>query len=69
MPTLIEIEPSASQEELQAFLCAVSDALRTQVDASQALAAPRFTNLRERLEEIADELECLGAATEPNKGP
>ncbi len=58
-------DPADSIAELQAFLGSAAGALRTQVDASSILAAPRLTSLRERLGEIAEELDCLRAAMEP----
>ena len=56
------VEPAGSIEELLAFLDATAAALRVQIDASQILAAPRLTSLRERLAELAEELDCLRAA-------
>jgi len=62
-----DIDPADSIAELQAFLGSAAAALRAQVDVSPVLAAPRLTSLRERLSEIAEEMDCLRAAMEPPK--
>ena len=57
-------DPAGSIDELQHFLSDVADGIRVQVDASPVLATPRLTSLRERLSEIAEELDWLRAAME-----
>lgn len=57
-------DPASTVEELQQFLGTISDDIRNQVDMSPILAAPRLTSLRERLSEIAEELDWLRAAME-----
>ena len=57
-------DPAGSTDELQFFLGSIADSLRGQVDASPVLATPRLTSLRERLSEIAEELDWLRAAME-----
>lgn len=61
------VEPACTAEELQQVLSAAAACLRAQVDTSPALAAPRLTSLRERLTEIAEELDWLHAAVVPVK--
>ena len=57
-------DPASTVAELQQFLGTIADDIRNQVDASPVLAAPRLTSLRERLSEIAEELDWLRAAVE-----
>ena len=57
-------DPAGTIEELQQFLDGIASEIRGQVEGSPILAAPRLTSLRERLSEIAEELDWLRAAME-----
>lgn len=52
-------QPASSSEELANVLFSASSGIKTQVIASPVLADPRFTTLKNRLSEIADELNGL----------